>query len=330
MSDRNNLPSPGAASGGLAAPSMGADMKRITFMGTPDFAVPSLAALMEAGYEIACVYSQPPRPAGRGQREQISPVHAFAVQHGLPVRTPKSLKSSEEHEAFRALNLDAAVVAAYGLILPPAILDAPRLGCLNVHASLLPRWRGAAPIHRALLAGDSQTGITIMQMDVGLDTGAMLLTETLPITSTSTTPVLHDALAAMGARMVVQALAGLEAGTLTARPQPDEGVTYARKLEKEEGRLNWTLPASELERQVRALHPWPGMWCQIGEDRLKILAAELATGSGAPGTVIAPPLVIACGEKALRLTRVQRPGKGPMSAEELLRGFALPPGTVLA
>ena len=309
---------------------MGADMKRITFMGTPDFAVPSLAALMEAGYEIACVYSQPPRPAGRGQREQLSPVHAFAVQHGLPVRTPTSLKSSEEHEAFRALNLDAAVVAAYGLILPPAILDAPRLGCLNVHASLLPRWRGAAPIHRALLAGDSQTGITIMQMDVGLDTGAMLLTETLPITSTSTTPVLHDALAAMGARMVVQALAGLEAGTLTARPQPDEGVTYARKLEKEEGRLNWTLPASELERQVRALHPWPGMWCQIGEDRLKILAAELATGSGAPGTVIAPPLVIACGEKALRLTRVQRPGKGPMSAEELLRGFALPPGTVLA
>jgi methionyl-tRNA formyltransferase len=301
---------------------------RLAFMGTPDFAVPSLAALIEAGHDVVCVYSQPPRPAGRGHHEQVSPVHAYALAHGLPVRHPKSLKPAEEHEAFHALDLDAAVVAAYGLILPMPILDAPRLGCLNVHASLLPRWRGAAPIHRAILAGDAETGVTIMQMDAGLDTGAMLLTESVPITATTTTSALHDTLAALGARMVVRALAGLAAGNLVARPQPDEGVTYARKLEKGEGQFDWTRPAVDLERQVRAFNPWPGMWCHAGGERLKVLSAEAMAGEGTPGTVIAAPLVVACGDGALRLLQVQRAGKAPMAAEDLLRGFAVPPGSV--
>ncbi|MDA8230891.1 MAG: methionyl-tRNA formyltransferase [Magnetospirillum sp.] len=302
---------------------------RLAFMGTPDFAVPILAALLDAGHRVVRVYSQPPRPAGRGHKEQPSPVHAFAAARGVEVRTPKSLKSAEEHESFRALGLDAAVVAAYGLILPKAILDAPRLGCLNVHASLLPRWRGAAPIQRAILAGDSETGITIMRMDEGLDTGAMLLREAVPITARTTAAGLHDRLAAMGARMIVEALDGLAAGRLAAEPQPGDGVTYARKLEKEEGRLDWSRPAADLERMVRALNPWPGVWCELGGERVKVLAAEAVLVGGVPGTVLDDHLTIACDGGALRLRRVQRAGKAPLAADDLLRGFPVPSGTRL-
>ncbi len=302
---------------------------KLAFMGTPDFAVPALAALLDAGHAIACVYSQPPRPAGRGHKEQQSPVHAFALARGLAVRHPKSLKTAEAIADFQALGLDAAVVAAYGLILPPAILAAPRLGCLNIHASLLPRWRGAAPIQRALLAGDAETGLTIMQMDAGLDTGAMLLEYRVPLTATTTAASLHDDLAQAGGALVVEALAGLERGTLTARPQPTDGVTYARKLEKEEGRLDWTRPAAELERMVRALNPWPGVWCSLAGERLKVLGAELHPLSGPPGMALDDRLTIACGDGALRLTRIQRPGKAPMATADLLRGFAVSPGTML-
>jgi methionyl-tRNA formyltransferase len=301
---------------------------RLAFMGTPDFSVAILSALLDAGHDVVCVYAQPPRPAGRGHKEQLTPVHAFAAQRGIAVRVPKSLKSEAEQQAFRALDLDAAVVAAYGLILPQAILDAPRHGCLNVHASLLPRWRGAAPIQRAILAGDAETGVTIMQMDAGLDTGAMLLVESLPIAADTNAASLHDALAVLGARLIVEALARHDA--LPRVKQPEEGVTYAHKLAKDEGRLDWSRPAVELERQIRGLTPWPGVWCQVGEERLKVLAAGLAEGAGPPGTVLDDALSVACGSGALRLLRVQRAGKGPMEAADLLRGFAIPRGSVLA
>ncbi|MBI2236261.1 MAG: methionyl-tRNA formyltransferase [Magnetospirillum sp.] len=299
---------------------------RLVFMGTPDFSVPILAVLLDAGHQVAAVYSQPPRPAGRGHREQPSPVHAFAAARGLGVRTPKSLKGIDDQAAFAGLDADAAVVAAYGLILPKAILAAPRLGCLNVHASLLPRWRGAAPIQRAILAGDTETGVTIMQMDEGLDTGAMLASDTIPITGATTAAALHDALSAMGARMIVAALASLpRSGT----PQPALGVTYAAKLAKDEGRIDWTRPAALLERMVRALNPWPGVWCELAGERLKVLAASVEPGQGEPGRLLDDRLLVACGEGALRLTRVQRAGKAPMTADELLRGFAVAKGTVL-
>jgi methionyl-tRNA formyltransferase len=299
---------------------------RLVFMGTPDFSVPILAALLDAGHQLAAVYSQPPRPAGRGHKEQPTPVHAFAASRGIEVRTPKSLKGADEQAAFAALHADCAVVAAYGLILPKPILEAPRLGCLNVHASLLPRWRGAAPIQRAIQAGDTETGVTIMQMDEGLDTGAMLATETIAITAATTAATLHDALSEMGARMIVAALDSLpRAGT----PQPAEGVTYAAKLAKEEGRLRWALPAATLERTVRALNPWPGVWCEVTGERRKVLAASVEAGSGEPGRLLDDRLLVACGEGALRRTRVQRAGKGPMSADELLRGFSVPKGAVL-
>lgn len=300
---------------------------KIAFMGTPDFSVPILKALLDAGHEVVAVYSQPPRPAGRGHKEQLTPVHAFAASHGIAVRTPKSLKSAEEQQAFRDLALDMAVVAAYGLILPQAILEAPRLGCLNVHASLLPRWRGAAPIQRAILAGDAETGVTIMQMDVGLDTGDMLLTERIAITPATNAALLHDQLAEMGARMIVEALARYP--ELDHVKQPDDGITYAAKLAKDEGRLDWNRPAAELDYQVRGLTPWPGVWCELNGERLKVLSAELATGSAPPGTVLDDALTVACGQGALTLTRVQRAGKGPMSAGELLRGFAIPKGSRL-
>ena len=302
---------------------------RLAFMGTPDFAVPILEALRAAGHEIAAVYTQPPRPAGRGHQPQPSPVARAAAAAGIPVRTPARLDAAEV-EAFRALVLDAAVVAAYGLILPPTVLGAPRLGCINVHASLLPRWRGAAPIQRALLAGDSETGVTIMQMDAGLDTGPMLLKEAVPIGPKATAQELHDRLAALGASLVVRALAGLAAGTLAAVQQPAEGVTYAKKLAREEGRLDWRKTAAELERAVRALNPAPGVWLQHGGERIKVLAAEIvAAASGAPGTVLDAALTVACGSGALRLTRLQRPGRAPMEADALLRGFAIPAGTRL-
>ncbi len=302
-------------------------------MGTPDFAVPALRALLEAGHDLAAVYTQPPRPAGRGQRPKLSPVHAAAEARGLPVRTPLSLKDPAEQTAFAALGLDAAVVVAYGLILPQLILDAPRLGCLNIHASLLPRWRGAAPIQRALLAGDPETGISIMAMDAGLDTGPVLLTERLPIGPDDTAATLHDRLAALGATLVVEALEGLDAGRLQPTPQPAEGATYAAKLTREEGRLDWRRPAAALERQVRALTPWPGAWFEAGGDRIKVLSAEIVENPGSsdakPGRVLDDRLTVACGDRALRLAKVQRAGKAPMAAADFLRGFVLPAGTLL-
>ncbi|MGE5516551.1 MAG: methionyl-tRNA formyltransferase [Bacteroidota bacterium] len=301
---------------------------RLCFMGTPDFSVPILAALIDAGHDVVCVYSQPPRPAGRGHKEQLTPVHAFAASKGIEVRTPKSLKSEAEQQAFRDLGLDMAVVAAYGLILPQAVLAAPRFGCLNVHASLLPRWRGAAPIQRAILAGDAETGITIMQMDVGLDTGDMLLTERLAITAQTTAALLHDQLAEMGARMIVDAVEHY--GDLVPVKQPEDGVTYAAKLAKDEGRIDWSRPAVELERQVRGLNPWPGVWCELNGERLKVLAVQVASGSGAPGTALDDALTIACGDGALKLIRVQRAGKGAMDAADLLRGFAVPKGSLFS
>ena len=298
---------------------------RLVFMGSPDFSVPVLEALLAAGHEVACVYSQPPKPAGRGHKERPCPVHAFAESKGLPVRTPRSLKGPEEQAAFAALGADAAVVAAYGLILPKGILEAPRFGCLNVHASLLPRWRGAAPIQRAILAGDRESGVTIMRMDEGLDTGAMLLKESVAIGPETTASSLHDALSALGARSIIAALANL--GALDPEPQPEEGVTYARKLEREEGRIDWTRDAAFLERQVRALNPWPGVWFERAGARIKVLAAEAAPGRGAPGLVLDDRLAVACGSGALRLTRVQKEGKGPMAAEDFLRGNPIPTGT---
>jgi methionyl-tRNA formyltransferase len=308
---------------------------RLAFLGTPAFALPCLETLAAAGQEIACVYTQPPRPAGRGHKPQPSPVQALADSRGWPVRTPTTLKNPAAQRAFAALGLDVAVIVAYGLILPRPILQVPRLGCLNLHASLLPRWRGAAPIHRALLTGDSETGVTIMQMDEGLDTGPILLQEAVPVGSATTAVELHDLLAALGARMMVQAMDGLDRGALAPRPQPAEGATYAVKLERSEGCLDWRRPAVELERQVRALNPWPGAFFQVrletGNERIKALAAELADAPGGlPGEVLDETLTVACGEGALRLTRVQRAGRRAMSVEAFLRGAAIEPGTRLA
>lgn len=303
---------------------------RLVFMGTPDFAASALAALIEAGHDVVCVYSQPPRPAGRGHKEKPSPVHAFADSKGIAVRTPKSLRTAEAQADFAALNADLAVVAAYGLILPKAVLDAPRLGCINIHASLLPRWRGAAPIQRAIQAGDAESGVTIMQMDEGLDTGAMLLKGVTPITAETTGASLHDALAAQGAALIVDALTKLEANALPATAQPVDGVTYAAKLSKDEGRLDWTRPAVELERTIRAFTPWPGAWFEKDGERFKVLAAQVISGSGTPGTVLDDRLSVACGEGALRLITVQRAGKAAMSADALLRGYPVPKGTNLA
>lgn len=306
---------------------------RLAFMGTPDFSVPVLEALIAAGHEIAAVYSQPPRPAGRGKIERMSPVHMAAEFHGIPVFTPLSLKDQDEHRAFRELNLDAAVVVAYGLILPKEILDAPRLGCVNIHASLLPRWRGAAPIQRAILAGDTESGITIMKMDEGLDTGAMLLAERVEITAETTGETLHDALSTLGAGLIVPALDGMANGFLKATPQPDEGVTLAGKLTRETGHLDFTKDADTLERTIRALLPWPGAWFELDGARFKVFAAQvlkLGQLENNPGTVLDRELTVSCAKDALRITRLQRPGKAPMNAADLLRGYdGLTPGTRL-
>lgn len=299
---------------------------RVVFMGTPDFSLPALAALIEAGHEIVCVYSQPPRPAGRGHREQPSPVQAFAQSVGLNVRHPATLKDADAPAGFASLEADVAVVAAYGLLLPKAVLEAPRLGCINIHASLLPRWRGAAPIQRAILAGDTETGITIMQMDEGLDTGPMLATKAVPITSDTTASDLHDALARIGGRLIVDVLSG---ELPTPMPQREDGVTYASKLDRTEGRIDWAGSAADLDRRVRALNPWPGVWCERDGERLRVLAATYVPGSGAPGTVVAEPLTVACGDGALRIDRVQRAGKSAMPAEEYARGNPAAVGTVL-
>jgi methionyl-tRNA formyltransferase len=304
---------------------------RLAFMGTPDFAVPALNALVEAGHQVAAVYTQPPREAGRGQKPRPSSVHSAALERGILVRAPASLKGTAEHTAFAALGLDAAVVVAYGLLLPKPILGAPRLGCLNIHASLLPRWRGAAPIQRALMAGDAQTGITIMQMEEGLDTGPMLLQERMPIGPADDAGLLHDKLASLGAALVVKALDGVAAGTLTARPQPSAGVTYAAKVTRDDERLDWRRPAAELACQVRALSPRPGAWFAVDDDRLKALATEVMPEKFEvrPGTVLDDGLAIACGHGALRIARIQRPGRAPMSVAEFLRGYRVPRGAVL-
>ena len=308
---------------------------RLAFMGTPDFAVPALRALIDSGQEVAAVYSQPPRPAGRGQKEQPSPVHRLAAEYGLTTRTPVRLRTEDEQRAFAALDLDVAVVAAYGLILPSAILAAPRHGCVNIHGSLLPRWRGAAPIQRALLAGDRETGLTMMQMDAGLDTGPMLLTRSLPIGAATTAADVHDALAAMGAELVVPTIEGLCSGALVGRSQPAEGVTYAAKLDREEGRILWQ-DAAFVDRQIRALNPTPGTWFTLPGDggaseRIKVLAADhINDAAGLAGHVLDDRLTVACADGgAIRPTRLQRPGKSPMAVGELLRGFAIPPGTRL-
>jgi methionyl-tRNA formyltransferase len=310
----------------------------LVFMGTPAFAATILGALIDARHDVAAVYTQPPRPAGRGHRPQPSPVQLLAAQHRLPVRCPVSLRTQEEQTAFAALGADAAVVAAYGLILPRAILLAPRLGCLNVHASLLPRWRGAAPIQRALLAGDSETGITIMQMEEGLDTGPILVQQALPIPPGATAAGLSAELAALGARLILEALEGIASGTLGPRPQPQEGVTYARKIAREDGRLDWRLPASALERQVRALDPWPGAFFEgprihlkDGGERIRVLAAVVLPGASAspPGTVLDNDLSIACGEDVFRPLRLQRPGRATLETSPFLRGFPIAAGTVL-
>jgi methionyl-tRNA formyltransferase len=306
---------------------------KLAFLGTSEFAVPALGALVDAGHDVIAVYTRSPKPAGRGQQERRTPVHELALRLGLPVRTPRSLKSEEETQVFEALDLDAGVVVSYGHILPRRFLKAPVLGCINIHGSLLPRWRGAAPIHRAILAGDAETGVTTMRMDEGLDTGTMLLAERTPISAADTAETVHDRLAELGARLIVSTLDGLLAKTLEAVPQSEAGVTYAHKLGKEEGALDWRRPAAELERKVRAFHPWPGTWLDFQGERIKVLAAGLALASGAPGTVSVGRdgfPVVACGIGGLKLLKLQRAGKSAQSADAFLRGFALADGTVLA
>jgi len=295
---------------------------RVVFMGTPDFSVPVLDALVDAGHEVVAVYSQPPRPAGRGKKDRPSPVQARAEALGLPVLHPVSLKGADEQAAFAAHQADVAVVVAYGLILPQAILDAPKQGCLNIHASLLPRWRGAAPIHRAIMAGDAQTGVCIMQMEAGLDTGPVLLREATDIAPAETTGALHDRLSAMGARLIVQALDELP--RLTPQEQPEEGVTYAAKIDKAEARVDWTKPAQEVANLICGLSPFPGAWCDVAGERVKLLAAEVVAGDAAPGVVL-DGFTIACAGGAVRITRAQRQGKKAMDAHDVLRGLSLGP-----
>ncbi len=299
---------------------------RIAFMGTPAFAVPTLNSLVGAGHDIVAVYSQPPRPAGRGKAPQLSPVHARAEALGIAVHTPESLRSVETQDGFRALDIDVAVVAAYGLILPQPILDAPKYGCLNVHASLLPRWRGAAPIQRAILAGDAQTGVTIMKIEKGLDTGAMLDVATIPI-DRKTAGQLTGELADLGARQMVDVLGRLP--IIEPRPQPEEGIIYAAKIDKAEAHLDFRQSAIEVERAIRAFNPAPGAWCEIMDERVKILAAEIADEGGKAGAIIDEDLTIACGTGAIRPTLVQRQGKAAMEPTALLRGWAIPLGTVV-
>jgi methionyl-tRNA formyltransferase len=298
-------------------------------MGTPDFAVPTLADLIAQGHDIAAVYSQPPRPKGRGMTLEPGAVHRFADSAKLPVRTPLSLKSAEEQAAFAALELDAAIVVAYGLLLPKSILDAPKLGCFNLHGSLLPRWRGAAPIQRAVMAGDAETGVMVMQMDEGLDTGAVLMAERVTI-GRKTSGELTTELSRLGADLMVRSLGALERGGVTPQPQSEDGVTYAKKISKEEARIDWSRPAREIDAHIRGLAPFPGAWTDANGERLKILYADPVDGNGKPGLALDDGLTIACGEGALKLVKVQRAGKSVMTAAELLKGFGLPRGTQLS
>lgn len=305
---------------------MGDIRLRVAFMGTPEFAATALTAVAEH-HDVVCVYSQPPRPAGRGYKLVPSAVQEKAEALGIPVRCPVSLKSPEEQQAFADLDLDVAVVAAYGLILPQAILDAPRLGCINIHASLLPRWRGAAPIQRAIMAGDEATGVTIMQMDKGLDTGAMLSVERLPIAPDDTAASIHDGLAEIGADLVVKTLARLASGDAKPVPQPEEGVTYAQKIDKAEARIDWMHPARDVSAKIRGLSPFPGAWCELGGERVKILNATVGNGEGEAGTALDDALTVACGQGAVRLTRLQRAGAKAADAEGFLNGRPVPSGT---
>ncbi|MBO9472987.1 methionyl-tRNA formyltransferase [Shimia sp. R10_1] len=298
---------------------------RILFMGTPEFSVSVLDALVQAGHEIAAVFCQPPRPAGRGKKDRPTPVHARALELGLEVHHPTSLRSDEVQQTIRDLQADVGVVVAYGLLLPQAVLDAPAQGCLNIHASLLPRWRGAAPIHRAIMAGDADTGVCIMQMDAGLDTGPVRLRREIAIGAEETTAQLHDRLAALGSTAIVDTLASL--ADLPAEPQPDDGVTYAEKIDKSEARIDWSAPAIEVDRKIRGLSPFPGAWTEIDGQRVKLLASRLAEGQGEAGTLLdETSITVACGEGAVQLLRLQRAGKGAQDADIFLRGFPLTKG----
>ena len=307
---------------------------RLIFMGTPDFAVPTLLALVAHGHEIAAVYTRAAKPAGRGMKLQPTPVEQEARRLGIPVLTPSTLRTPEALDEFRAHDADAAVVVAYGMILPQAILDAPRLGCFNLHASLLPRWRGAAPINRAIMAGDAETGVMVMKMDVGLDTGDVAMAERLTITDAMTAADLHDALAPLGADLMVRAMGGLERGGLQLIKQSEAGVTYAAKIEKAEARIDWSKPAREVLRHIHGLSPFPGAWCEAALDgetaRIKILRCEPAKGAGSPGDVLDDRLSVACGDGAIRILELQRAGKAPMKSTDFLRGTPLKPPARLA
>lgn len=303
---------------------------RLIFMGTPDFAVPTLLELAAHGHEIAAVYTRAPKPAGRGMKMQATPVEVEARRLNIPVLTPKTLKTPEAEAEFRAHNADVAVVVAYGMILPLNILDAVPLGCFNLHASLLPRWRGAAPLNRAIMAGDTESGVMVMKMDVGLDTGDVAMAERIPVTDAMTTRELHDALAPLGADLMVQAIGALERGGLRLTPQGEAGATYAAKIDKAEARIGWAKPAREVLRHIHGLSPFPGAWCELpieGEQaRVKILRCELAKGSGTPGELLGDDLIIACGDGAIRVLELQRAGKQPMKAPDFLRGTSLKAG----
>jgi methionyl-tRNA formyltransferase len=307
---------------------------RLAFLGTPDFAVVSLAALLEAGHQIVAVYSQPPSARGRGQGLKPSPVHAFALEHGLEVRTPTSMKQPDEIAAFKALDLDAAVVVAYGQILKAGVLEAPRLGCFNLHGSLLPRWRGAAPIQRAVMAGDPLTGVQVMRMSEGLDEGPVLATATTPIGASDTAGSVHDRLADLGAQLLVETLPAIAEGRAAEVPQSDQNVTYARKITPAEARIDWTQPAQQVDRQIRGLSPFPGAWFEApssrGPTRVKALLSRVEDGDGTPGFALDDGLRIACGQGAVRLLSLQREGRGRQEAEEFIRGFPVLAGTVLA
>jgi methionyl-tRNA formyltransferase len=304
---------------------------RLVFMGTPDFAVPTLIEIVGRGYEVVAVYTRAPKPAGRGMDLQVTPVEREARRFGIPVLTPKTLRSDEAVAAFRAHEADAAVVVAYGLILPVPVLEAVPLGCFNLHASLLPRWRGAAPINRAIMAGDAESGVMVMRMAEGLDTGPIALAERLAVAADMTAGELHDALARLGADLMVRALGALERGTLQLTPQPDEGVTYAAKIDKGETRIDWGRPWRQVHDHIRGLSPFPGAWFEFAKGvRVKVLRTTRGEGSGAPGTALDHQLTVACGDGAVRLTHVQRAGKQPMTAEEFLRGTKVPPGTRLS
>ena len=300
---------------------------RLAFMGSPQFSVSPLRAIGEAGHDIAAVYCQPPRPAGRGQNNRLCPVHTMAQKMNLPTMTPVNFREQCVLDSFAALSLDVAIISAYGIILPKEILEAPRLGCINIHASLLPRWRGAAPIQNAIWAGDTHTGITIMQMDEGLDTGPILSTKSTPISDETTGETLHQSLTELGSTLIVETLRNLERGALTPTPQPQFGVTYAGKLNPADSRLNWARPAIELERQIRAFRPWPGSWFEYDGARIKIISAETNGLNGQPGTVLDDQLTIACGQGSLRPLHLQRPGKRVLDAAAFLRGMPIPPLT---